>query len=440
MKIPTMLLHWTSCAILLGMVKVTETISLSDRIEEQLPAAVVGFIRKAGELAEKEQQRLYLVGGVVRDILLRRVSLDFDLVVEGDAIVFAKKLARANRAVVTTHPRFGTAKLQWRNREIDVTTARAESYAAPGTLPEVRPGTITDDLARRDFSVNAMAVELNPRHFGELLDPHGGIADLKAKFIRVLHDKSFTDDATRIWRALRYEQRLEFKIEPVTLKALRRDIDMLDTISGTRIRHELERILEDELPENILRRAEELKVLYKLHPRLRADYWLSETFALTREHYSPEAPPPLLYLALLTYRLDAADTEQLIPSLKLPGASLRILRETQAIKEKVHELATPGLAPSRIYDLLHGNSVLAVTANLLATDSSVTEENIELYLNVLKNVQPLLSGENLKRLGVPEGPRIKEALLVLREAKLDGKINTSRDEEKLIKSWLKKPV
>jgi tRNA nucleotidyltransferase (CCA-adding enzyme) len=420
------------------MVKNTANINLSDRLEEQIPAAVVSFIRKAGELAQQEQQRLYLVGGVVRDILLRRVSLDFDLVVEGNAITFAKKLARTHRAVVTTHPRFGTAKLHWRNREIDVATARAESYPAPGALPKVQPGTITDDLARRDFTVNAMAVALNPPHFGELLDPHGGKTDLKAKIIRILHNKSYTDDATRIWRALRYEQRLDFTIEPATLKALRRDIKMLETISGTRIRHELERILEDELPESILRRAEELKVLDKLHLGLKGDFWLSETFALAREQYSPELPPPLLYLALFTYRLSPEDVEQFISYLKLPRASSRILQETQAVKSKIHELATPGLAPSRIYDLLHGNSALAVTANLLATDSTAIEENIELFLNVLKNVRPLLSGDDLKRHGIPQGPRIKEALLVLREAKLDGKITTRRDEEKMVKEWLKK--
>jgi tRNA nucleotidyltransferase (CCA-adding enzyme) len=420
------------------MVKGATKINLADRMEEQLPAAVVSFVKKAGELAQQEQRRLYLVGGVVRDILLRRISLDFDLVVEGDAIAFAKKLARTNRAVITTHPRFGTAKLQWRNRDIDVATARAESYAAPGALPKVKPGTINDDLARRDFTINAMAVELNPRHFGELLDPRGGTADLKAKFIRVLHDKSFTDDATRIWRALRYEQRLDFKLGPATLKALQRDVDMLATVSGTRIRHELERILEDELPEKVLERAEELKVLHKLHPRLKGDFWLSETFALAREQYSPDLPPPLLYLALLTYRLNAEDMERIISYLELPRVSSRILQETQTIKSIIHELAISGLAPSRIYDLLHGNSVMAVTANLLATDSTVTEDNLELYLSVLKTVRPLLSGEDIKRLGVPEGPRIKEALLMLREAKLDGKITTRQDEEKMVKGWLKK--
>ena len=418
--------------------KNSSKINLSDHIEEQLPAAVVSFLRKAGELAQKEQQKLYLVGGVVRDILLGRVSLDFDLVIEGDAIAFAKKLARTNRAVITTHPRFGTAKLQWHNRDIDVATARAESYSAPGALPGVNPGTIKGDLARRDFTVNAMAVKLNPRRFGELLDPHDGMTDLDNMLIRILHDKSFTDDATRIWRALRYEQRLDFKIELATIQALQRDVDMLRTVSGTRIRNELERIFEDELPEKTLQRADELKVLDKLHPDLKGDYWLSETFALAREQYSPDLPPPLLYLALFTYRLNDKDIEQLISYLKLPKASSRILQEIQAIKTILRELDIPGLAPSRIYDLLHGKSIIAVTANLLATDSTVTEENIELYLGVLKNVQPLLSGEDLKKLGLPQGPRIREVLLILREAKLDGKISTRKDEEKMVTGWLNK--
>lgn len=413
-------------------------INLTGRIEEQLPAAVVGFLRKAGELAQQENQRLYLVGGVVRDILLERINLDLDLVVEGDAIGFAGKLAEINRAKVITHPRFGTAKLQQQNRNIDVAIARSESYAAPGALPKVKPGTVQDDLARRDFTINAMAVELNPRHFGELLDPHSGKGDLKAKLVRILHNKSFTDDATRIWRALRYEQRLDFRIETVTLKALKRDVTNLATISGDRIRHELERILEDELPEKALQRADDLGVLKQLHPGLKGDSWLEQTFTLARERQSPDPPSPLLYLALLAYRLTAAETEQLISSLKLPKASSRILRDIQSIKGIIHELAVPGLAPSRIYDLLHGHNLTSLSANQLATDATTAEENLELYLNVLKNVQPLLCGEDLKRFGVTEGLRIKEVLLTLREAKLDGKITTRRDEEEMVTGWLQK--
>ncbi len=413
-------------------------INLANRIEEQASAAVVSFIRKAGELAQKEQQRLYLVGGVVRDILLERVNLDLDLVIEGDAIAFAKKLARANRAVLTTHPRFGTATLLWRNRSIDVITARTESYAAPGALPKVQPGPIQDDLARRDFTVNAMAIELNPRHFGELLDPHCGRSDLKAGLVRILHDKSFIDDATRIWRALRYEQRLDFQIEPNTLKLLKRNISKLSTISGTRVRHELEHVLGEEYPEKTLQRADELGVLRQLHPALNGDFWLEETFVLARELYSLEPPPPLLFLTLLAYRLTPEETEQLITYLKLPKLSARVLSDAQVIKTVTEKLSTPGLAPSKIYDRLHGRSLIAITAGQLATDSSVAEENIDLYLNVLQNIQPSLSGKDLVRFGIPEGPRIKEALLILREAKLDGRINSRKEEEEMVRELLVK--
>jgi tRNA nucleotidyltransferase (CCA-adding enzyme) len=413
-------------------------INLANRIEEQIPAAVVGFIRKAGELAEREQQRLYLVGGVVRDILLERVNLDLDLVIEGNAITFAGKLAKDNRAVLTTHPRFGTAMLQWRNRSIDVVTARTETYPSPGSLPRVSPGTINEDLTRRDFTINAMAVELNPRHFGELLDPHGGRKDLRAGLIRVLHDKSFVDDATRIWRAVRYEQRLDFRIEPDTLKLLKRGITGLSTISGTRIRHELEYILEEEYPEKALQRADDLGALRKIHPALKCDFWLEETVTLAREQYTIEPPSPLLYLSLLVYQLSAKQTEKFISYLKLPRLSARVLRDTQAVKSFTEELSRSGLAPSKIYDMLHGRSLIAIRACQLATDSPVAEENIDLYLNVLRNIQPSLSGKDLKQLGIPEGPRIKEALLVLREAKLDGRINSRREEEEMVKGLLVK--
>ena len=276
-----------------------ESVNLAQEMEEQIPHDLLEFILKAGGLAQKQQQRLYLVGGAVRDLLLERCTLDIDLVVEGDAIKMAQDLAPINQSKVTLHSRFGTAKLQWRNRSADITTARAETYARPGALPTVRPGTIAEDLARRDFTVNAMAIELNPQHFGELIDPHDGWRDIEKRLIRVLHEKSFIDDATRIWRALRYEQRLDFNIEPLTLKLIKRDIDRLDTISGDRIRHELELVLKEELPEKALQRAGELGVLSKIHPSLKGDDWLVETFTTAGERYVSGILHPHLYLALL---------------------------------------------------------------------------------------------------------------------------------------------
>jgi tRNA nucleotidyltransferase (CCA-adding enzyme) len=411
------------------------TINLARQIKEQLPADLNAFIMTAGDIAEKQQQRLYLVGGVVRDLLLQRSNFDLDMVVEGDAIELAQEMAQINQATVTKHPRFGTAKLQWKRRSADLATARVETYARPGALPTVKPGTIGDDLARRDFTVNAMAIELNPRHYGELIDPHGGSQDIEKKLVRVLHNKSFTDDATRIWRALRYEQRLDFQIEPDTRRLIERDIDMLSTISGDRIRHELELVLREDLPEKALQRAAELGVLAKLQPSLKADDWLAETFVLAREQCLPDAPHPQLYLALLDYRLTAGETESLLKYLRLPKATAQVLRDTLAIKAKMKELSTPGQAPSVIYDLLHGYGMTSLIASSLGAGSETVAEHIELYLNVLRHINPTLTGEDLIKLGVPKGPKIKEVLQRLRDAKLDGKIDSRKEEEEMVRGW-----
>lgn len=416
-----------------------KTINLTDRMQEQLPSDLLDFIKKAGEAAQKHQQRLYLVGGVVRDLLLERSNFDLDIVAEGDAIKLAREMAHLNRAKTTVHPRFGTANLLWAKRSADITTARTETYEKPGALPTVKPGTIVDDIARRDFSINAMAIELNPRHFGEFIDLHSGRRDLKRQVVRVLHDNSFIDDATRIWRAVRYEQRLGFRIEPATLKLLKRNVAMLSTVSGDRIRHELELVLKEEEPENAIKRAGKLGVLNRLHPSLKGDDWLAETFALARERCLPDNPPPNLYLALLAYRLTADETEQLISYLRLTKATAQLLRDTSAIKAKIKELSAPGLAPSLVYDFLHGYSLTALTAGALGAASPTAAEHIELYMNVLRHVNPVLSGDDLKKLGVPEGPKIKDVLQALREARLDGKLDSKEDEEEMVRGLLNPP-
>jgi tRNA nucleotidyltransferase (CCA-adding enzyme) len=418
----------------------SDKINLAGSIREQLPEDLIAFIKRAGELARREQQRLYLVGGVVRDLLLERPNLDLDLVVEGDAIKLAQEIAGSQSAQVTVHPRFGTAKLRWADRSADVATARAETYARPGALPTVKPGTIKDDLSRRDFTINAMAIELNPPRFGDLIDPHGGRQDIDRKMVRVLHDKSFIDDATRVWRALRYEQRLDFHLEPATLELLQQGTAWLGAVSGDRLRHELELVLKEELPEKVLRRAGELGVMAKVHPSLRCDDWLTETFTLARERCLPDAlPHPDLYLALLCYRLTSGETREVISCLRLPEAAARVLRETLTIKGKINELSVHGLAPGQIYDLIHGYSMTALTANSLAAGSATAAEHIELYLHVLRHVKPALGGDDLKKMGVPEGPEIKEILQKLREARLDGKITTRKEEVETVRGWITPP-
>ena len=422
------------CAIILTVMPDNKNLSIE--IKKQLPEELVEFLRLAGELAQKRGQKLYLVGGVVRDLLLGRENFDLDLVVEGDAIALAGELAEAKQGKLTTHQRFGTAKLAWDGWSADLTTARSETYAKACALPTVNPSTIEDDLFRRDITINAMAVELNPGLYGELLDRYGGKEDLEGKQVRVLHDKSFVDDATRIWRAIRYEQRLDFRMESQTLSLLERDVGYLKKVSGDRIRHELELILAEKYPEKAVRRAGELGVLRQLHPELQADDWLSAKYEQARQRSSPDEPPFGLYFALLVYRMKPEEMEDIASYLRLRKSTARILSDTVAVKDGLGQLASPGITAGQVYALLIGRAVEAVVANIIVEEVPEAGRRLTDFLEKHRLIKPVLNGEDLKRFGVAQGPQIKDFLNLLLEARLEGRTKTRHDEEALVKNWL----
>ena len=411
-------------------------IGLAQIIEKQLPPELVNFMWLAGEVALGRGEKLYLVGGVVRDLLLGQPNLDLDLVVEGNAVELALQIKEANGGEITTHLRFGTAKLRWDKWSADFASARSETYDKPGALPRVTPSSIDNDLSRRDFTINAMAIRLNPGDYGKLVDPCGGRSDLKKRVIRVLHEKSFIDDATRIWRALRYEQRLDFRLERETLKLLKRDIDMLDTISRDRIRYEIECILQEKYPEKVLSRAEELGVLAKLHPALKGNGGHAEKFAQARQMTSPHPPEIGLYLALIAYPLNDEEVESLISRLNLPKSLAQTLRDTITLKGKLKLVSIPGLSPGSIYNFLDGYSAQALMANSLSTESPTASQNVRFFLSKLRHVEASLSGDDLMKLGVAEGPQIKELLELLHQARLNGRVTTREGEEELVRGWL----
>jgi len=410
--------------------------NLADRIEKRLPPELLEFIKTAGKAASSRGQSLYVVGGAVRDLLLERATLDLDLVSDGDAIALVKELALLSQGEITEYPQFGTAKLQWREWSIDFATARSETYAHPGALPAVTPGSLQDDLFRRDFSINAMAVYLTPDRYGELVDLYDGQDDLESKLVRVLHENSFVDDATRIWRALRYEQRFNFKMEAETERLLKRDIPRLDTISGDRIRNEVERILYERHPEKVLHRAEELGVLSTLHPSLKADVWLTERFAQARQLTFPRLAPIAFYLALMVYRLTEDEAEELISRLRLPNALSEGLRGTLHLKAVSTSLSNAGLPNSCVYRLLSPFSLATITVNIVASDDETVRQYLMLYWVALRYVKSELNGDDLINMGIPEGPRIKEILDHLLDARLDGEVSTREGEVEVVKELL----
>ena len=224
---------------------------------------------------------IYIVGGFVRDLLLGRPSLDFDLVVEGDAIKLADSLASKYGGKATIHQKFGTAK--WfinENSSIDLISARSEIYSHPVALPTVKMGTISDDLHRRDFTINTLAIRLDGNHFGEMHDELGSLDDLQHGLVRVLHPRSFIDDPTRMYRAVRYEKRYGFKIAKETSALIPEARQLIEKLSAQRIRHELDLILEEPNAAPMLARLDKLGLLKPIHPSLRCDKALQTRFEI----------------------------------------------------------------------------------------------------------------------------------------------------------------
>ena len=404
--------------------------NLAWQIEQYLPRQVTELVRTMSMEANGLGQKVYLVGGIVRDLLIGYPNFDVDLVVEGDAIKLAQQVAEITEAKVLTHPRFGTAKLSYDNFTLDIATARRETYARPGVLPAVAPDTIEGDLFRRDFSINAMAVSLAQNNYGELIDPYQGKSDLEHRFIRILHSKSFRDDATRILRAIRYEQRLGFEIEPQTARLLKQDIPMLETISGDRIRHELELILKEEFPEGIIRRLGQLGVLQRINSSLKGNSWIAGKFEKARQLSKP-GQLLSIYFGLLIYQLSERENEQFILRLNMPKKLAQAMRDTLRLKSRLSLLGKPLMRHSEIYYLLHEYDPLAIQSNAIVSESSTVSLNLELFLSKLRYVKVSHRGEELQKLGIPAGPELGEILKILHKAKLDGGVKTKAEEEKL---------
>ena len=403
---------------------------LSRQIEEYLPRPLLKLVKQISRQGAKLDQKVYLVGGVVRDLLLGYPNFDLDLVVEGDAVKLAQQVTETGQARLLAHKRFGTAKLKYDDFTLDLATARKETYARPGALPAVTPGTLIDDLIRRDFSINAMAMSLTTDNYGQLIDPYQGKNDLEHRLIRVLHSRSFSDDATRILRGVRYEQRFGFEFEAQTADLLERDIPMLDTISGDRIRHELELILKEQRPERAIERLGELGVLARINSSLKGDGWIADKFDRARRLKKP-AQLPSLFFCLLVYSLNETDIEQLLVRLNIPAKLSRAMRDTVRLKTRLPLLDEPSLKPSQIHYLLTEYETLAIQTDAIATESPTVRRSLQLFLTKLRYVRTALDGEDLKKLGVSPGPEMGRVLRMLHKAKLDGEVCTRADEKKL---------
>jgi tRNA nucleotidyltransferase (CCA-adding enzyme) len=424
---------------------------IAERLATALPKPLLDLLRQAGEMAAQQGDSLFIVGGFVRDLLLGSPTLDIDLVVEGDAIRLAKRLAERYGGRVRSHRRFGTAKwllagskfsdLESQVSFLDFVTARTEFYERPSALPEVERSSIKQDLHRRDFTINTLAVQLEPDSYGELLDFYGGESDLRQGLIRVLHSLSFVEDPTRMLRAARLEQRLGFCIEARTEELLRNALDLLNSVSGERIFHELLLIFHEAEPEHALYRLDELGVLRQIHPSLRADDWFASRLiemrtGLTNSPWVGVERKDVLYLGLLAFRLAEPDIEQFIRRLHLRADDAGTLRQVEALKSLMPELRQPR-RPSQLYRMLEPFSEDALLVGWLAGEDETARAQIAQFQRELRGVEPIMDGHYLlHEFGLRPGPMYREILDYVRARRLDGEVNTRAQEHALVERWL----
>ena len=386
------------------------------------------LLERASAVAAGLRVELYLAGGAVRDALLAVTPDNLDIVVVRPRADFAERLAREVGGEVTLRSQFGTYKLLVACDEIDVATARREDYPRPGALPIVEASSIKEDLGRRDFSINSMAVSLNRDSWGELLDLHGGEDDLGRCFVRVLHGDSFVDDATRILRAVRYAVRLGFRLDAGTRRLLKRDLVHLDDIGGDRIRHELERVLSEPLASDALLMANEEGVLSAIHPGLR----FCRSPGLIDSQDADDIRAEDMTLAALLHFSRDDKMSGMGARLKMDTRWSRAVREVRAIKSGARRLAAQDLSRRELFALLRDLQPAVIRGCAAAADDQAVRESLELYLAELRSVRPSLDGDDLLALGVPEGPLVGELLDRILAGRLEGLLSTREDEEALV--------
>lgn len=373
---------------------------------------------------------LYAVGGVVRDLLLGRPLVDVDLALEGDAITTVREALRGAR--VTTHARFGTASVQVNGTRVDVAMARAETYARPGALPDVRPASIEDDMLRRDFAMNAMALRLDGN--AQFIDPTGGARDVEARAVRVLHDASFADDATRTLRAFRYAARLEFEIEPHTRRLLDAATAYMATIGGERVRRELELLLLEPAAADALQAAGTAGVLAAIHPALA---WDPASASALDSPAAQQAPRVALGFALFARGATAAQAAEIVARLRLKRAEATAVTDVVALNAHAATLRRPDAKPSGVVVLLDRYAPAAVAAFAATAEDPIAGQLALRYLETWRREKPRISGRDLQDMGVPAGPSVQRGLQLIRAARLDGWAPELDDERALAMRFAK---
>ncbi|KAF5059891.1 CCA-adding enzyme [anaerobic digester metagenome] len=412
-------------------------------LSERLPRAIVALLQLAGQVAQDTGVEVYAVGGFVRDMLLGIPNDDIDLVVEGDGVAFAHALGERLQARVRPHLKFRTAVLILPSgQKIDVATARLEYYEYPAALPIVELSSLKMDLYRRDFSINTLAVHLCPPTFGRLVDFFGGQQDIKDGIIRVLHSLSFVEDPTRIIRAIRFEQRFQFKIGSQTERLIKNAVrlNIFQRLSGARIRHELRLLAEDSAPVDALVRMRDLGLLQEISPLLHFPQTkealleeIEKVITWYKLLFRREAPDIwIVYFLGLVSGFDAHQVLALTARLQFPPRRVELVESTRKqlrfTAMQLAQWARNHGRPADLYEILSPLSLEGMLYTMARQRKEELRKAVSQYLTHLQDVQIAVSGRDIAALGLPPGPHYSAILRAVKRAVLNAEVSTREEQ------------
>jgi tRNA nucleotidyltransferase (CCA-adding enzyme) len=410
-------------------------------IGDRLPKHLVELLKDFGKIADTLGYHAYLLGGLVRDIFLKHENLDVDIVIEGDGIEFAREFARHHEARVRSHRKFGTAVLIFPDDfKVDVATARIEYYETPGASPIVETSSLKLDLYRRDFTVNTLAVKLNQKHYGTLIDYFGAQKDIKEKVLRVLHNLSFVEDPTRMLRAVRFEQRFGFKIGKLTLSLLKNAVKMnwMDGIASHRIFAEFKLILKEPDPLQAINRMNELQMLKFISPDIQLTQQLQDLLGEIREvivwyrllYLEERLEPWKIYWYGLASPLNAAAFNRLTREMGINQKAPHLREAGERLLDALFKFDGTNY---QLYRLLLPYDTETLLYLMAKARNEKMKRLISFYFTRLKGTKTLIHGRDLLQMGLKAGPVFKEIFDSLLEARLNNLIKTRDDEIRFVK-------
>ena len=410
-------------------------------MNERLPKRILGMLRDIGRVAAEIDCRAYVVGGFVRDLFLYRSNEDIDIVIEGDGIAFAKRYAEKVGARINTYKKFGTAIIIFPDGfKLDVASARMEYYKFPAALPIVEMSSIRLDLFRRDFTINTLAIQLTPEKFGILIDFFAARKDIKEKAIRVLHNLSFVEDPTRIFRAIRFEQRFGFSIGKLTSRLIKNAVKMnfFKRLSGKRVFAELRQILEEENPAPAIIRLNDYGLLGVIHPSVELNKELIELFNSVKKVLSwydllfieESYMKWVVYFLTLIRSCNKRISGRICTRFEITPRFRRIFCNERFGADKYLLWLERNLPVqnSVLYKRLSGFKTELILYMMAATKRESVKKAISHYFARLRYTNILITGKDIKAMGLESGPIYREIMQAVLDARLNGKLKTLNDE------------